>query len=150
MPHIYVDADACPVKEEIYRVAKRYSLSVSLVANSWMNTPDDENIQLVKVGQGFDEADEWIIEQAQPHDIVITTDIPMASECLDKGAHVINPKGRIFSHESIGDALASREVSSQLREHGLMSGGPAPFGPKDRSQFLQSLDATIHAANRGG
>ena len=147
-PHIYVDADACPVKEEIYKVAKRYRLPVTLVANACMNTPDDEYITLVKVDQGFDEADEWIIEQAQAHDIVITTDIPMASACLKQGAHVLNPKGRIFNEETIGEALASREVSAQLREHGLMSGGPAPFGPKDCSRFLQALDATIHAAQR--
>jgi len=148
MTHIYVDADACPVKDEIYRVAKRYDLPVTLVSNSWMRTPDDSRIEFVLVGDGFDEADEWIVEQVKPHEIVITTDIPLAAQCLEKGAYVLGPKGRVFTEASIGDALASRDVSSQLREHGLMSGGPAPFNSKDRSRFLQELDAAIHAVRK--
>ena len=149
MPQIYIDADACPVKEETYKVAKRYSLQVILVANSWMRTPDDTSIKFVQVGNGFDEADEWIVDHVDKNDIVITADIPLASLCLKKGAYVLGPKGRVFTEESIGDALASREIASQLREHGMMSGGPAPFGPKDRSRYLQQLDTTIHAARRG-
>lgn len=145
MTHIYVDADACPVKDEIYRVAKRYEVPVTLVANSWMNTPNDPAIQLVQVGDGFDEADQWIVDQVQKNEIVITADIPLAALCLEKGAHVLGPKGRVFTEASIGDALASREVSAQLREHGLMSGGPAPFAKTDRSRFLQQLDNTINA-----
>lgn len=146
MTQIYVDADACPVKDEVYKVAKRYDLAVTLVANSWMRIPDDERVTLVVVGDGFDEADNWIVEHVNAHEIVITADIPLAAQCLEKGAHVLGPKGRVFREDSIGEALASREVSSQLREHGMMSGGPAPFGPKDRSRFLQQLDAVIHAA----
>jgi uncharacterized protein len=149
MTQIYIDADACPVKEETYKVAKRYSLQVILVANSWMRTPDDTSIKFVQVGNGFDEADEWIVDHVDKNDIVITADIPLASLCLKKGAYVLGPKGRVFTEESIGEALASREISSQLREHGMMSGGPAPFGPKDRSRYLQQLDTTIHAARRG-
>jgi uncharacterized protein len=145
MTTIYVDADACPVKDEIYRVAKRYETPVILVANSWMRTPDSPLIHLEQVGDGFDEADLWIVDEAEAKDIVITTDIPLADLALKKGAFVLSPTGRVFTEESIGDAMAKREVASQLREHGLMSGGPAPFGPKDRSQFLQSLDAAIHA-----
>jgi len=148
MTHIYVDADACPVKDEIYKVARRYSVSVTVVANSWMRTPDDAIIEFVQVGDGFDEADEWIVEQVNSNEIVITTDIPLASLCVKKGAHVLGPKGRVFTEESIGDALASREVSAQLREDGLMSGGPAPFDKKDRSRFLEKLDQVINAAKR--
>ena len=148
MTHIYVDADGCPVKEEIYRVAKRYEVPVTLVANSTMYTPDEAGIELVVVGDGFDEADDWIVEQVNANEIVVTADIPLAARCLEKGACVLGPKGRVFTEESIGGALASREVSSQLREHGLMTGGPAPFGKKDRSRFLQRLDDTIHACRR--
>ena len=110
-----------------------------------MRTPDDGNVEFVQVGDGFDEADEWIVDDLNKNDIVVTTDIPLASECLKKFAKVLSPKGREFSHESIGDALASREVASQLREHGLMGGGPAPFDKRDRSRFLERLDALIHA-----
>ena len=145
MTHIFVDADACPVKNEIYKVAKRYDVPVTIVANSWMRTPDEADIEFVQVGDGFDEADEWIVEQVHANEIVITADIPLAARCLEKGAYVLGPKGRVFTEESIGNALASREVSSQLREHGLMDGGPAPFGKKDRSRFLQKLDDAINA-----
>jgi uncharacterized protein len=146
--HIYVDADGCPVKDAVYKVAKRYNVPVTLVANSWMRIPDDPNIAFELVGDGFDAADDWIVEHIKPHEIAITADIPLAAQCIEKGAAVIGPKGRLFTEDSIGDALASREVSSQLREHGLMTGGPAPFGPKDRSRFLQQLDTTIHACRR--
>ncbi len=148
MTHIYVDADGCPVKDEVYKVAKRYDIPVTLVANSWMRIPDDPNVSFQLVGDGFDAADDWIVEHINPHEIAITADIPLAAQCIEKGAAVIGPKGRLFTEDSIGDALASREVSSQLREHGLMTGGPAPFGPKDRSRFLQQLDTTIHACRR--
>lgn len=146
--HIYVDADACPVKNEIYKVAKRYSVPVTVVSNSWINMPDDPDVHLELVGDGFDEADEWIVEHVNANDIVITGDIPLASLCIKKGAVVLGHKGRVFTEESIGEALASREVSSQLREHGLMGGGPTPFGPKDRSRFLERLDAAIHQCGR--
>lgn len=143
--HIYVDADACPVKDEIYKVAKRYGVPVTLVANSWMRTPDDPKVHLEQVGDGFDEADDWIVDHVNANEIVITADIPLAAQCVEKRAYVLGPKGRVFTEESIGEAMASREVSSQLREHGIMGGGPAPFGPKDRSRFLERLDAAIHA-----
>jgi uncharacterized protein YaiI (UPF0178 family) len=149
MTHIYVDADGCPVKDEVCKVAKRYSVPVTLVANSWMRTPDDDSVKLELVGDGFNEADDWIVDQVNKDEIVITADIPLAAECIEKGARVIGPKGRLFTEESIGGALANREVSSQLREHGLMTGGPAPFNKKDRSRFLQRLDETIQAIRRG-
>jgi len=148
MTHIYVDADGCPVKNEIYRVAKRYDVPVTLVANAWMHTPDEDGIELVLVGDGFNEADDWIAERVNANEIVITADIPLAAQCLAKGARVLGPKGRVFTEASIGDALADREVSSQLREHGLITGGPAPFSKKDRSRFLQRLDDTIHACRK--
>ena len=145
MTHIYVDADGCPVKDEVYRVAKRYGVPVTLVANSRMHTPDEPNVEFVLVDDGFDAADDWIVEQVNPNEIVITADIPLAARCLEKGACVIGPKGRIFNEDSIGDALANREVASQMREHGMITGGPAPFAKKDRSRFLQQLDTTIHS-----
>ena len=148
MTHIYVDADGCPVKDEIYRVAERYGVPVTLVANSWMRTPADAGIELVLVGDGFNEADDWIVEQVHANEIVVTADIPLAAQCLEKGARVLGPKGRVYPEDSIGDALANREVSSQLREHGMITGGPSPFGKKDRSRFLQRLDDAIHACRR--
>ena len=148
MTRIYIDADGCPVKDEVYRVAKRYGVPVSVVANSWMHTPDSADVAFVQVGDGFDEADDWIVEHACADEIVITTDIPLAARCLEKGARALGPKGRVFTEESIGDALANREVSSQLREHGLMTGGPAPFGKTDRSRFLQKLDEIVVACRK--
>lgn len=147
-PHIYVDADGCPVKEEVYKVALRYHLPVTLVANKWMHIPPAPGIQLEVVGQGFDEADDWIVEHCGPNDIVIAIDIPLADRCLKKGARVLGYKGRPFTVESIGDVLASREIAAGLREAGVMTGGPAPFGKQDRSRFLQALDKEINAALR--
>ena len=148
MTHIYVDADGCPVKDEVYRVAKRYDIPVTLVANSWMHTPDEPNIKFMRVDDGFDAADNWIVEKVSPNEIVITADIPLAARCLEKGARVLGPKGRIFTEDGIGTALANREVASQMREHGMITGGPAPFNKKDRSRFLQQLDTTIHACRK--
>lgn len=145
MTHIYVDADGCPVKDEIYRVAKRYDLPVTLVANSYIHTPNEANIKFELVDDGFDAADDWIVQQVSPNQIVITADIPLAARCIEKGAHVIGPKGRLFTQDTIGGALANREVASQMREHGMITAGPAPFNKKDRSRFLQQLDTTIHA-----
>jgi len=150
MTHIYVDADGCPVKDEIYRVAERYSVPVTVVANSFIRVPDGQSVKFVLVDDGFDAADDWIVEQVQTNEIVVTTDIPLAARCIEKGARVLGPKGRIFTEESIGGALADREVASQLREHGLITGGPAPFGKKDRSRFLQRLDDVINACLREG
>ena len=140
MPQIFVDADGCPVKQEVFRVAARYSLPVVLVANSWMATPESELVRLEVVGQGFDEADDWIVEQCGEKDIVVTADIPLAARCLKKGAFAVGTKGKEFTEEAIGDALATRSILSSMREHGMMTGGPAPFAKEDRSRFLQKLD----------
>ena len=149
MIQIFIDADGCPVKNEVYRVAKRYGVAVKVVANAHMHVPDDAGVEFVKVNDDFDAADDWIAGECGVDDIVITTDIPLASRCLANGARVIGPKGRVFTEEGIGDALASREIASHLREHGVMSGGPAPFGKQDRSRFLQALDTAVVAAMRG-
>lgn len=148
-PGVFVDADACPVKDEVYRVALRYGLNVTLVSNSWIRTPREDWLELVIVDPELDAADAWIIEQVVKDDIVITADIPLASECLKKGARVLGPRGRPFTEDSIGSALATRELLSQLRDMGEMSGGPPPFEKKNRSQFLQALDQMIQAVRRG-
>jgi uncharacterized protein YaiI (UPF0178 family) len=148
LTQILVDADGCPVKEEIYRVAMRYGLEVTLVANAWMRVPDAEWLKLVIVGEGLDKADDWIVRNASRNDIVISGDIPLASRCLARGARVIGPKGRIFSEDTIGDALGNRELMSHLRELGIVTGGPSQFKKRDRSRFLQSLDKVIQAVQR--
>ncbi|MFW5775615.1 MAG: YaiI/YqxD family protein [Chitinivibrionales bacterium] len=148
MLDIYIDADACPVKQETYRVAARYNLSVTLVANCGMRTPNDHRIRLKVVGDALDAADDWIAQQVQPHDIVITADIPLASRCLEKKARVIGPTGKPFTDETIGQALAMRELMADLRGMGEFGGGPPPFDKRDRSQFLQKLDETIQAILR--
>ena len=145
---IYVDADACPVKEEIYRVAKRYDLRVYLVSNSWMRSPEAGRVELVLVEAGPDVADDWVAEHAEADDVVVTSDLPLAARCLEMGALVLDPKGRPFKEDSIGGALASRELLSQLRDLGEMTGGPAPLENKDRSRFLQRLDELIQRARR--
>lgn len=148
MPEIFVDADGCPVKDETCQVARRCGINVTLVANAWMRTPDGEGVALVVVSDGFDAADDWIVEHVAPNDVVVTTDIPLAARCVEKKARVLSPKGHIFTEATIGGALANREFSSQLREHGMMSGGPAPFDKKDRSLFLQKLDQLVQASLR--
>jgi len=145
---IFVDADACPVKEEVYRVARRYDLAVAVVTNARMRVPDDARFEQVVVEGGFDAADDWIAERVQPRDIVITADIPLAARCLPQGARVLEPRGREFTEDSIGDALATRELLSQLREQGAVTGGPPPLEKKDRSRFLQRLDEVIQAIRR--
>lgn len=145
---ILVDADGCPVKQEVYRVAKRCGLDVRLVANKWMQTPDDPRVAMVVVSDGFDAADDWIVEHATAADVVVTADIPLAARCLAKGAFVIDPKGRRFTENDIGGALASRALAAHLRESGLITGGPAPMRDRDRSQFLQALDAAIQEGRR--
>ena len=143
-----MDADACPVKDEVYRVAGRYEVPVTVVSNQRMRVPDREGIELVLVDDGFDAADDWIVERAGSGDVIISSDIPLASRCLEKGAQVLGPKGKDFTDENIGDALASRELSSQLREMGAMTGGPAPFQKRDRSRFLHRLDEILQAMRR--
>lgn len=146
---IYVDADGCPVKNEIYRVAARYTLQVILVANARMRVPqEEERVKLVVVSDEIDAADNWIAEHVQPDDVVITTDVPLASRCVKAGARVLSPRGRVFDEASVGSALAARDLSAYLREIGLQTGGPAPFSKRDRSQFLQRLDQVIQAIRR--
>lgn len=148
MLKIYIDADACPVKNEVYRVAQRYEMDVILVSNTWMNTPKSNRIQLQVVDGKFDAADDWIVDHVQTDDIVITADIPLASRCLDKGACVLGIKGREFTQNNIGDMMATREIMSHMRDLGTMTGGPASFQKKDRSRFLQNLDRMIQAMLR--
>lgn len=145
MLDIFVDADACPVKEEVYRVARRCDLKVTLVANGWMRIPDDPKISLSVVAAGPDVADDWIVEQVQPGDIVVTSDIPLAARCIKKEARVLRPSGKPFSEASIGEAVARRDLMTELRAEGVLTGGPPPLEARDRSFFLQQLDTTIQA-----
>ncbi len=144
---IYIDADACPVKDETYRVARRYAMRVSVVANAPLRVPADPLVELI-VRPGFGAADDWIAEQAGSGDIVITADIPLAARCLAKSAIVLRPKGRPFTESDIGAALASRELMDHLRQTGVMTGGPAPMTPKDRSRFLSKLDEVVNCVRR--
>jgi uncharacterized protein YaiI (UPF0178 family) len=145
---IYVDADACPVKEEVYRVARRLALNVFVVANSPMALPSDVRIELVVVGAGDDVADDWIAERAGPGDIVVTADVLLAARCLKAAARVVDPKGREFTDDSIGSQVAGRELSRRLRESGIETGGPSPMTPKDRGKFLNTLDTVIQSIRR--
>ena len=145
---ILVDADACPVKEEVYRVARRYGLPVYIVANMGMLLPQDPLIHRVTVGSGFDAADDWIAERAGANSIVVTADIPLASRCLQAGALVIGPTGRPFDSASIGNALAMRSLMETLRATGEVTGGPAPFSRADRSRFLSALDEAVNRLRR--
>jgi uncharacterized protein YaiI (UPF0178 family) len=150
MLQIYIDADACPVKDEVYRVADRYGLQVWVVANMWMRVPDSPSIKLVTVADGLDVADDWIVEQIGEGDIAITADIPLAARCIKKGARAIGPAGHPFTEDSIGDVLATRNLMTELRETGEIRGGGRPFSKQDRSRFLQALDAAIQAIKRTG
>jgi uncharacterized protein YaiI (UPF0178 family) len=145
---IFVDADACPVKQEVYRVASRFHLEVTLVANSWMRIPDERWITLEVVKEGFDAADDWIVEHLQTDDIVITADIPLAGRAIKKGARVIGPTGRPFTEDNIGLALATRDLMSELRGAGEITGGPPPLTKRDRGKFLEQLDNTIQSIRR--
>ena len=145
---ILVDADGCPVKNEVYRVAKRYGLSVHVVSNGWLDTPKDPLVEMVVVGQGLDEADDWIVAHAVAGDVVVTADIPLASRAIAKGAAVLHPTGRRFNENDIGSALAQRDLLARLRESGERTGGPAPFEDRDRSRFLQTLDTAIQQGLR--
>jgi len=145
---IYVDADACPVKDEVFRVAKRYGLGVFVVSNGRIRVPDDPLVEMVVVSGHFDAADAWIAERVTETDVAVTSDIPLASLCLARGARVVDPKGKVFTPESIGDALANRELMAYLRDSGSITGGPAPFEARDRSRFLQKLDDLVQALLR--
>jgi uncharacterized protein len=143
LPDIFVDADACPVKQEVYSVARRYRLKVILVANSSMNVPQEDGISLVMVKGQMDAADDWIVDHAASNDIVITGDIPLAARCLKIRARVLEPKGQVFTEASISSALAHRDIMQYLRNTGMETSGPPPFTRRDHSRFLQSLDKVI-------
>jgi uncharacterized protein YaiI (UPF0178 family) len=147
---IYVDADACPVKDEVYRVAGRHGLKVFVVANSPIAVPREPWIERVVVGGGMDAADDWIAERARAGAIVVTADVPLASRCVKAGAAVIAPNGEPFAEDSIGLALATRNLLHDLRSAGDITGGPKPFTPRDRSTFLSALDRAIVRFKRAG
>ena len=139
----FVDADACPVKNEVYRVAERYGLKVCVVANSFMNVPRSDLIERVVVGGGPDVADDWIAERAGESDIVITADIPLAGRCVRNQATVIGPTGKPFTEDSIGMALATRNLLTDLRSAGATTRGPPPLSRQDISRFLSALDLAV-------
>ncbi len=146
MAKIYVDADACPVKAEVYAVAKRLNLLVHVVANQWMTMPNDPMIRLEVVDDGFDAADHWIVEKATGTDVVVTDDILLAGRCIEKGARVITNRGVVRDAGNIGEALAMRGLMQYMRASGDMSGGQKPLDESDRRRFRQALDKLIHAA----
>ena len=147
---IYVDADACPVKSEVYRVAERHGLKVLVVSNSPIAVPRDPLVERVVVGDAMDAADDWIAARAGPGDIVITADVPLASRGVKAGAAVIAPNGKVFDQDSIGMALATRNLLHELRSAGEITGGPKSFSPRDRSQFLSALDLAVVRLKRAG
>jgi hypothetical protein len=150
MTEIYIDADACPVREEVYRVAVRYGLTVHVVSNGSrpIRPVPDPAIKMVIVGEGADAADDWIAEHISAADVCVTADIPLASRCLVKGARAVAPNGRLWTADNIGSAIAGREIGRHLREIGIMTGGPRAFTKHDRSRFLVALDTAINAAMR--
>ena len=148
MLEIFVDADGCPVKEEIYRVARRHGLGATVVSNARIRIPEEKRFKLVVVGDRFDAADDWIVEHAGRDDIVISSDIPLASRCLKKGIVVLDQRGGAFTEDNIGAALANRELLAHLRDLGTLTGGPPPFSARDRSRFLHRLDETIRTIRR--
>jgi uncharacterized protein len=145
---IHVDADGCPVKAEVLRVAKRCAVEVRLVANGGVDAPADPRVQCIVVPSGADVADDWIAEHAEPGDVVVTADVPLAARCVKKGAVVIHPTGRRFTEDDIGSALAMRDLLTRLRSEGERTRGPAPFSDRDRSEFLQTLDAVVQRGLR--
>lgn len=145
---IFVDADACPVKQEVYRVARRYDLKVVLVAASWMRIPESARLTLEVVGDGLDAADDWIVKHIEADDILITGDVPLAARSLEKGAYVLGHKGKRFTDDNIGPALGTRDLLAELRVMGEITGGPPPFSKRDRSLFLQQLDQAVNAIQR--
>jgi hypothetical protein len=147
---ILVDADACPVKDEIYKVALRHEVPVTIVTNSWFRVPRHPLIDRVVVDRGFDAADDWIAEAAHDRCVVVTPDILLADRCLKSGASVVSPTGKPFTHASIGGAIAVRAIMADLRAGGEQIGGPAPYGKTDRSRFLQVLDTELVRLRRAG
>jgi hypothetical protein len=147
---IYVDADACPVKAEVYKVAERHRIAVHVVANAAIAVPRDPMVTRVVVAEGPDAADDWIAERAGRGDIVVTADVPLAGRCVRAGAAVIAPNGRALTDDTIGMALATRNLMDELRSAGQTTGGPKPFTPRDRSAFLSTLDLAIVRLKRAG
>ena len=147
---IFIDADACPVKDETYKVAQRYGLKTWVVSNAFMQIPPSPMIARVIVDAGPDVADDWIAERVARGDIVVTADIPLADRCIKAGADVIGPTGKPFTAASIGMALATRDMMEDLRAMGAATGGPKPFSQRDRSAFLQALDLAIQRLKRAG
>lgn len=146
MSHIYIDGDGCPVKDEVYKVAERYQLLVTVVANKPINIPFNARTKMVVVRQGhLDAADDWIVENVKAKDIVITADIPLADRCIKLGARVLGPKGEEFTEDNVGSAMAMRELMKDLRERGESKGGSAPMDKKDKSRFLGKLDQIIQS-----
>lgn len=146
--NIYVDADACPVKSEVYRVADRHRMQVTVVANSRMRIPKQGMVVLKVVAEGPDAADNWIADHAEAGDIVVTADIPLAGRCIEKGARVIGPMGKPFTEDNIGAALAGRALMADLRSAGEVTPGPPPLKKRDRSRFLQALENGVQAIRR--
>jgi uncharacterized protein len=151
MTDIYVDGDACPVREEIFRVADRLGLRVFVVSNGSrpIRPSGRPNVQMITVAATPDAADDWIAEHIAPADVCVTADIPLASRCLQKGAYALAPAGKRWTGDNIGNALAGRAVAQHMRELGMTTGGPAPLTKQDRSRFLGALDAAVQAAQRG-
>jgi uncharacterized protein YaiI (UPF0178 family) len=151
MTEIYIDADACPVRDEVYRVAERVGLKVHVVSNGSRPILPSRNplVSMVIVAEGADAADDWIAERIAPADICVTADIPLAARCLKKDARALAPSGKLWTRDNIGNALAGREIGRHLRESGVATGGPPPFSKADRSRFLNALDALVQAALRG-
>jgi uncharacterized protein YaiI (UPF0178 family) len=147
---IFIDGDACPVKDEVYAVAARIGLAVVVVANQRINVPADLGVEMVVVEKGADAADDWIAEEIRAGDIVITADIPLAARCLEVGAFALGTNGREFTLDSIGSALATREIKASIRESGVSTGGPPPLTGRDRSRFSNVLDRVAQAAIRRG
>jgi uncharacterized protein YaiI (UPF0178 family) len=143
MIRIFVDGDGCPVKDETFRVAARYEVPVLLVANARLHVPDGLRVEMILVEQGPDTADDWIAENARPGDVVVTADIPLAARCLSAGARVLGTNGRIFSEDSIGSQLATRDLNTYLRDAGEVTRGPPSLAAKDRSRFLSKLDELV-------
>ena len=148
MTEIFIDGDACPVKDEVYAVAARIGLAVVLVANQRIHVPADLGVEMVVVKEGPDAADDWIAEEIRAGDVVVTADIPLAARCLDVGAFALGTNGREFTPDSIGSALATREIKASIRESGVATGGPSPISGRDRSRFSNVLDRVVHAAMR--
>lgn len=147
---LYIDADACPVKDEAYRVAERYGIKTFVVANNYIRVPREDFIEVIIVEQGLNKADDWIADHVDEASIVITNDVPLADRVVKNNAVAIAPTGRLFDAVTVGQALATRNLMEHLREGGMITGGPRPFSPRDRSAFLSALDLAVQRLKRRG